>query len=121
MRISYWSSDVCSSDLAMSYRDIMVHLTLDPRNAERTRFAIGLARRFNARISGLYTVPPPNVPYYMGEYIPTELIQKQMDEAQKATVAAREAFLATCRQAGHEHRWQLGSAAGMARGCEYVE
>src|SRR3546814_10118372 len=83
----------------------MVHLTLDPRNAERTRFAIGLARRFNARISGLYTVPPPNVPYYMGEYIPTELIQKQMDEAQKASVAAREAFLATCSDAGIEHRW----------------
>src|SRR3546814_18860451 len=76
MRISYWSSDVCSSDLAMSYRDIMVHLTLDPRNAERTRFAIGLARRFNARISGLYTVPPPNVPYYVGEYITTELLQR---------------------------------------------
>ncbi|WP_341702889.1 universal stress protein [Ferrovibrio sp.] len=89
----------------MSYRDIMVHLTLDPRNAERIRYAIGLARRFNARLSGLYTVPPPNVPYYMGEYIPTELIQKQMDEAQKASVTAREAFLATCAGAAVEHRW----------------
>lgn len=95
----------------MSYRDIMVHLTLDPRNAERTRFAIGMARRFNARVSGLYTVPPPNVPYYMGEYIPTELIQKQMDEAQKASVTARETFLATCSDAGIEHRWLASDLA----------
>ena len=49
----------------MSYRDIVVHLTLDPRNAVRIQLAIGLARRFGARVSGLYTVPPPNVPYYM--------------------------------------------------------
>lgn len=89
----------------MSYRDIAVHLTLDPRNEMRTRLAIILARRFGARVSGLYTVPPPNVPYYMGEYIPTELIQKQMDEAQRASVGAREKFLATCQDAGVEHRW----------------
>lgn len=43
----------------MSYRDIVVHLTLDPRNAVRIQLAIGLARRFGARVSGLYTVPPP--------------------------------------------------------------
>lgn len=89
----------------MSYRDILVHLTLDPRNAARTQLAIGMARRFGARISGLYTVPPPNVPYYMGEYIPTELIQKQMDEAQKSSGSAKEEFLRICTEAGIEHRW----------------
>lgn len=89
----------------MSYRDILVHLTLDPRNAARTQLAIGMARRFGARVSGLYTVPPPNVPYYMGEYIPTELIQKQMDEAQKSSVGAKEEFLRICGEAGIEHRW----------------
>lgn len=89
----------------MSYRDILVHLTLDPRNAARTQLAIAMARRFGARVSGLYTVPPPNVPYYMGEYIPTELIQKQMDEAQKSSVGAKEQFLAICSNAGIDHRW----------------
>lgn len=89
----------------MSYRDIVVHLTLDPRNAVRIQLAIGLARRFGARVSGLYTVPPPNVPYYMGEYIPTELIQKQMDEAQKASVTAHAEFMRICGEAGIEHRW----------------
>jgi nucleotide-binding universal stress UspA family protein len=89
----------------MSYRDILVHLTLDPRNAARTQLAIAMARRFGARVSGLYTVPPPNVPYYMGEYIPTELIQKQMDEAQKSSVGAKEQFLSICSNAGIDHRW----------------
>jgi len=89
----------------MSYRDILVHLTLDPRNTARTQMAIAMARRFGARVSGLYTVPPPNVPYYMGEYIPTELIQKQMDEAQKSSVGAKDDFLRICTDAGIEHRW----------------
>jgi nucleotide-binding universal stress UspA family protein len=96
---------------AMSFRDIIVHLTLDPRNEARIQLAIAIARRFGARISGLYTVPPPNVPYYMGEYIPTELIQKQMDEAQKASVGAKETFLATCADANVEHRWLASDMA----------
>lgn len=95
----------------MSYRDILVHLTLDPRNAARTQMAIGMARRFGARVSGLYTVPPPNVPYYMGEYIPTELIQKQMDEAQKSSVGAKDDFLRICADAGIEHRWLASDLA----------
>lgn len=95
----------------MSYRDVVVHLTLDPRNETRIQVAIAMARRFGARVSGLYTVPPPNVPYYMGEYIPTELIQKQMDEAQKASAGAREGFLRMCEAASIEHRWLASDMA----------
>lgn len=95
----------------MSYRDITVHLTLDPRNNARTQLAIALARRFAAQLTGLYTVPPPNVPYYMGEYIPTELIQKQMDDAQHASVATRDAFLAACTAANLPHRWRQSDLA----------
>ena len=95
----------------MSYRDITVHLTLDPRNNARTQLAIALARRFAAHLTGLYTVPPPNVPYYMGEYIPTELIQKQMDDAQHASAATRETFLATCAAANIPHRWRQSDLA----------
>ncbi len=90
----------------MSYRDITVHLTLDPRNGARTQLAIALAKRFAAQLTGFYTVPPPNVPYYMGEYIPTELIQKQMDDAQVASTANHEAFIAACTAAGLPHRWR---------------
>ncbi len=90
----------------MSYRDITVHLTLDPRNTARTQLAIALAKRFAAQLTGFYTVPPPNVPYYMGEYIPTELIQKQMDDAQVASGANHEAFIAACTAANLPHRWR---------------
>jgi nucleotide-binding universal stress UspA family protein len=95
----------------MSYRDITVHLTLDPRNNARTQLAIALARRFAAQLTGLYTVPPPNVPYYMGEYIPTELIQKQMDDAQHASAATKEAFIAACTAANLPHRWRQSDLA----------
>lgn len=90
----------------MSYRDITVHLTLDPRNGARTQLAIALAKRFAAQLTGFYTVPPPNVPYYMGEYIPTEMIQKQMDDAQVASAANHEAFIAACTAANLPHRWR---------------
>jgi len=90
----------------MTYRDITVHLSIDPRNTARTAVALTLARRFAAQLTGFYTVPPPNVPYYMGEYIPTELIQKQVEDAQRESVGVREGFLAICAAEPMPHRWR---------------
>lgn len=76
----------------MTYRDILVHLTEDPRNAARTDAALQMARRWDAHLTALYTLPPPQQLYYMGEYVPAELFQQQMEEARKKAKAARAAF-----------------------------
>lgn len=95
----------------MTYRDITVHLSIDPRNTARTALALGLARRFGAQITGFYTVPPPNVPYYMGEYIPTELIQKQVEDARLESVSVRDAFMTACAAEPMPHRWRQSELA----------
>lgn len=109
-----------------SYRDITLHLTIDPQNGARTALALGMAKRFAAQVTALYTLPPPNVPYYMGEYIPTELIQRQMDDAQRASAAARDAFLTAAAAANVPHRWRFSDLSPVealrvqARGSDLV-
>lgn len=76
----------------MTYRDIMVHLTEDPRNGARVDAALTLAQQFDAHVTALYTLPPPQYIYYMSEYVPGELIQQQVDEARSRASKAKAAF-----------------------------
>src|SRR3546814_3894253 len=97
---------------AMTYKDILVHLTEDPRNVARTDAALDLARRFGAHLTALYTLPPPQQLYYMGEYIPAELFQRQIDDAKKKAAVARTTFEAAAAKQGvrsEEHTSELQS------------
>lgn len=76
----------------MAYRDIMVHLTEDPRNGARIEAALMLAQQFDAHVTALYTLPAPQHIYYMSEYVPGDLIQQQIDEARARGQKARAAF-----------------------------
>lgn len=89
----------------MTYSDILVHLTDDPRNGEKTAAAFQLARRFNAHVAALYTLPPPAHLYYMGEYVPPELFQRQAEEAKAGARTAKEAFDAEARRQGIVTDW----------------
>lgn len=89
----------------MTYRDILVHLTEDPRNAAKLKVAFGLAQRFEAHLTALYTLPSPQHLYYMGEYIPADLIQRQIDEARAAAAKARSAFEADAAKQGVTVDW----------------
>ena len=76
----------------MTYRSILVHLTDDPRNQAKIDMATALARRFDARVTALYTLPQPRDFQYMGEYVPSHLFQlRTKDEIQAATAEARQA------------------------------
>lgn len=76
----------------MTCRDIMVHLTEDPRNAARTAAAILLAQQFDAHVTALYTLPPPQHLYYLGEFVPPEIFQQQADVARARAATARTLF-----------------------------
>jgi nucleotide-binding universal stress UspA family protein len=84
----------------MSYTDILVHLTDDPRNGAKAAAAFQLAQRFNAHVTALYTLPPPQHLYYMGEYVPPELFQRQADEARAAAAKAKAEFEAEAQKQG---------------------
>ena len=59
----------------MTYKDILVHLTEDPRNAARTDAALQLAQTFGAHLTALYTLPPPQQPLPACE-VPPDLDQR---------------------------------------------
>ncbi|MBX3454989.1 universal stress protein [Ferrovibrio sp.] len=88
-----------------TYRDILLHLTDDPRSKAKIDAALGLARRFGSHLIALYTLPPPVMPYYTGEFIPTEFIQKQVDEAQAVAKATHAAFEAAAKREGVAVEW----------------
>lgn len=89
----------------MAYRDIMVHLTEDPRNSVRVEAALLLAQQFDAHLTALYTLPPPQQFYYMSEFIPAEVIQQQVDETKLRGEKAKEAFEAAARRQGVKAEW----------------
>lgn len=89
----------------MTYSDILVHLTDDPRNEAKAAAAFHLAQRFNAHVTALYTLPPPQHLYYMGEYVPPELFQRQADEARTAAAKAKVEFEAVAGKQGITVDW----------------
>jgi len=109
-----------------SYQDILLHLTDEPRSKAKIDAALSLARRFESHLIALYTLPPPVMPYYTGEFIPTEFIQKQVDDAQAAAKACHAAFEAAAKLAGVPVEWiesewpALDAAAVYGRAVDLV-
>ena len=44
------------------YRDLLVHVDASSAGRRRVQFAVALARRMGARLSGIHVTPPPEVP-----------------------------------------------------------
>ena len=89
----------------MRYQDILLHLTEDGRGAEKAQTALALAKTFGARLTALYTLPRPQMLYYMGEYVPVEYYEQQNKLAQEAAAKARTAFEAAAAQASVVFEW----------------
>lgn len=85
----------------MAYKDLLVHLDSSARSGARMDLAVTLARRFGARLTGLF-----------GESDPHVLIPAARDpEAalQQAAAAAQASFLAGTRAAGLAAEWQAAA------------
>lgn len=89
----------------MRYHDILLHLTDDERSREKTATALSLAKRFDARITAVYTLPFPQQLYYMGEYVPPSFFELQREEAGQKAEAIRNQFEQDARHAGVAAEW----------------
>jgi nucleotide-binding universal stress UspA family protein len=109
--------------LFMRYCDILLHLTADRRSREKAATALALAKRFDARVQALYTLPFPSQIYYMGEYVPPSFIEQQLDEARQQAEKVRHQFEQDARLAGVAVDWavteQLPVDALSERGATY--
>jgi nucleotide-binding universal stress UspA family protein len=89
----------------MRYSDILLHLTKDHRTVEKVDIALGLAKRFKASVTALYTMPYPMPPYYMGEYVPADFYLQIQEEMKNAAARAKAAFEESATKADVAARW----------------
>jgi nucleotide-binding universal stress UspA family protein len=87
------------------FRDLLVHVDGSDAGRRRLQFAIDLALRTGARLSGLHVMPPPDVPPL---YKPSQLDEAVADMSRKLAAnarAAREAFKEEVAQQLSDTRW----------------
>jgi len=95
----------------MAIKDILIHLTQDPRNAVRLKLAVALARDHGAHLTALYVVPAPLVPGYFQAYVPDEVLNQQRATAQAAAEAAEAEFESVTESAGVAAEWRSTEGA----------
>lgn len=84
----------------MRYYDILLHLTDDTRSREKAATALAVAKRFDARVKAVYTLPFPEQLYYMGEYVPPSFFEMQREEARQKAEEILNQFEQDARHAG---------------------
>lgn len=87
------------------FRDLLVHVDGSQAGRQRLQFAVDLALRTAARLSGLHVMPPPDVPPL---YKPSQLDEAVANMSLKLAAnarAAREAFKEEVAQRLADTRW----------------
>jgi nucleotide-binding universal stress UspA family protein len=90
----------------MAIKNILLHLTNDPRNELRINSAIALAQVHNAHITALYVIAPPQVPAYVMAYIPPDVLEKQAADAAKLADEVKAKFSSQCEREGVPFEWR---------------
>ena len=70
------------------YRDLLVHVDGSSAGRRRVQFAITLARRMGARLSGIHVTPPPEVPL---KFKPSRIARAASEISLKLATDARAA------------------------------
>lgn len=111
----------------MSYRTISVCLDSTDRSDERQRFAIELARQFDAHLSGLHFSYEPFVPYAPEAGIDTSgLLAEVYAEIDRERQSAETAFRQQAQQAGLNADWrgfylrEMNQAVAQARASDLI-
>ena len=80
-------------ETAMTYRDILVHVSCDRRTAARLDAAIGLAERCEGQVTGVYVLPYPSLPTYAGTFeIPDDVLEDVSRHQRDRAADAERAF-----------------------------
>jgi nucleotide-binding universal stress UspA family protein len=93
----------------MSYKDLLVVLGSDTGSRGRISLAAALAERFAAHLVGLYPLPIPKVPGYIGDADPAllePLFRELREKTQQACDEEREAFEHAASLRGLSAEWR---------------
>jgi nucleotide-binding universal stress UspA family protein len=111
----------------MSYKDLLVVLDSEPASRGRIDLAAALAERFAAHLVGLYPLPLPEAPRYLGYYDPALLepfFLELREKAQEACDKERETFEHASSLRGVSAEWRVaeaGSESDPALHARYVD
>jgi len=90
----------------MALKSILLHLADDPKAGTRIEAAVGLARRHDAHLTGLFVGPLTRWPASMEGRVPEKYREQILaDEAQRAA-ALRKSFEEVCRRDGVVAAWR---------------
>jgi nucleotide-binding universal stress UspA family protein len=90
----------------MSFKDILVHADSTPVSRIRLRLALSLARRFDARLTGLHVIPPPHVPPYFKPSAVARIGKLYAESAREAAARAEVLFHEETERAGKKGEWE---------------
>ncbi len=109
----------------MTVKTLLVHVDNSKHCAARLDVAIGLARKFDAHLAGVYAIPDPYIaPYMAGGYVPAELIEQQLERGRDAAAEAESAFNAHMQGAGMEAEWRCAegyAGAVISQNARYAD
>jgi nucleotide-binding universal stress UspA family protein len=90
----------------MSFKDILVHVDATPASRTRLQLALTLARRFDARLSGLHVLPEPDVPPYFKPSVVGRIAAIYAKNAKVAADLAEALFQKETKDAGADTAWE---------------
>jgi len=84
----------------MSYKDLLVCLDKGDTCARRIDAAIGLARAYDAHLTGLCAAVEPELPGYVLAQLPADVMAQQKEDADREAEALAEVFTRKVAEAG---------------------
>lgn len=90
----------------MSFKDILVHVNATAASRTRLKLALILARRFDARLSGLHVIPEPAVPPYFKPSVVERIARIYSKNAKAAANLAEALFKEETKDAGAATAWE---------------
>ena len=94
----------------MAYRDIVVYLAQDGRSPSRMDAAIGLAERHEARVTGVYALPPVVVAEVASANFPPEFAERLEKELRERAEETERLFRERMAKAGLPSEWRVFAA-----------
>ena len=100
----------------MPIKDLLVLVERTAAASQRLEFALAIAARFSARVTAMALVPHPYTPAMVGVHIPADLIQAQIEQAEREA----ESVLEEAKQLAHSQGLELATtmASGPISGLE---
>ena len=104
----------------MALKDILVHVDSGEGSPSRIEAAIRLAKQHDAHIAGLYILFPMNLPPYVANEFPAEVLEMQKKRDEKELQESKQRFEALISDTGVSYEWRAEQGHYEEVVCEHA-